>query len=221
MATLPGTQEGLLTFVEDHVAVWVNDPAAIGLDLSAVTALQGAVTSARSAYTVASAARETSKGATTALHGELDTLKGLAGQAINTIRAFAEGAADPMAVYAAAQIPPRADPTPAPAPATPTDASATLLGDGTIRLRWKAPQPAAGAEVYTQIRRRLGTTGPFTTLGDTGEKTFVDDTVPAGTAEVQYTFIAKRNGQSSDPTQPITLLLGVPALSALAVAGHT
>jgi hypothetical protein len=88
--------------------------------------------------------------------------------------------------------------------------SATVLGNGTVRLRWKAPQPSPGAEVFTQIQRRFNGAGQFQVIGDTGAKTFVDTTVPAGTASVQYIFVAKRGEQQSDPSAPISLLLGVP-----------
>lgn len=213
MSTIPRTQSDLIGFFETHVAVWSNDPAGIGLTAEALTALNGATVAARAALTTATASRAVAKADTTALHGALSELKSIGGPAINAIRAFAEGSDDPAAVYALAQIPPRDPPSPAPPPAIPTDASASVLGDGTIRLKWKAPQPVPGAEVYTQIKRRLNGTGEFITLGDTGAKTFVDNTVPAGTHKVEYMFIAKRSDQSSDPTQPISLLLGVPGNS--------
>lgn len=211
MSTIPHTQEGLINFFESHTAVWANDPLAIGLTAEQLAALSGATIAARAALTVAISARDAAKGATTDLHGALDTLRGLGGPAIATIRAFAEGSDDPASVYATAQIPPRAEPNPAPPPAIPTDVSATVLGDGTIRIRWKAPQPAQGAEIYTQVRRRLNGAGQFTVLGDTGAKTLVDSTVPAGTHKVEYMCIAKRGDQSSDPSQPVSLLLGVPS----------
>ena len=213
MGTMPQTQDALINFFESHTAVWANEPTAIGLSLEQVTALSGATVAARSALTVAIQTRDAAKGATTDLHGALATLKGLGGPAIATIRAFAEGSEDPASVYAAAQIPPRSDPNPAPPPSIPTEVSATVLGDGTIRLRWKAPQPAPGAEVFTEVKRRLNGTGTFLVLGDTGAKTLVDSTVPAGTHKVEYMCIAKRGDLQSDPSQPVTLLLGVPSNS--------
>lgn len=210
MSTMPQTQDALINFFESHTAVWSNDPAGIGLSLEQLTALSGATVAARAALTTAIQTRDAAKGATTDLHGALSTLRGLGGPAIAAIRAFAEGSEDPASVYALAQIPPRADPTPAPPPEIPTDITAAVLGDGTIRIRWKAPQPSPGAEVFTQVKRRLNGAGPFLLLGDTGAKTLVDSTVPAGTHKVEYMCIAKRGEQQSDPSQPISLLLGVP-----------
>jgi len=211
MSTMPQTQEALVSFFEAHAPVWLNDPTAIGLTLETVTSIQGATVIARGALGTAAGARDASKSATTALHGAVAELRGLGGPAIAAIRAFAEGSDDPATVYATAQIPPRDPPSPAPAPDTPTEISATVLGDGTIRVAWKVFQPVPGAEVYTQIRRRLNGVGEFTTLGDTGAKTLVDSTVPAGTHSVEYLCIAKRGEQASDPSQPVTLLLGVPS----------
>src|SRR5690606_1279264 len=145
MPTVPYSKADAIQFFEDHVAVWVNDPLAIGLSAQAVTDLSGATIAARSALTTASAARESSKAATTALDGAVDTMRSIRGPMINAIRAFAEGAADPSAVYSAAQIPPPASPSPAPPPAAPTDLNATLGGDGSITLVWKITRPAPAA----------------------------------------------------------------------------
>ncbi|MFG0283421.1 MAG: hypothetical protein ACF8R7_03275 [Phycisphaerales bacterium JB039] len=210
MTTLPKQQAELISFFEAHVPVWLNDPTAIGLTLTTVTSIQGATVAARGAYDSAQVARDASKAATTTLHGAIDTLRGMGGPAINAIRAFAEGAADPMAVYSAAQIPPPADPTPAPAPEAPSDISLTLLLDGRIQLKWKAPQPVAGAEVFTEIQRRFNGAGSYAPLASTGEKTYFDATVPAGTQQVEYLLYARRGGQVSAPAGE-SILLGVPS----------
>src|SRR5690606_25350641 len=111
-----------------------NDPLAVGLTVEQLASLSGATVAARAALTTAIQTRDAAKGATTDLHGALDTLRGLGGPAIAAIRAFAEGSEDPASVYATAQIPPPADPTPAPAPAIPTGVSAEVLGNGSIRI---------------------------------------------------------------------------------------
>ncbi|MFG0284196.1 MAG: hypothetical protein ACF8R7_07210 [Phycisphaerales bacterium JB039] len=208
MPTVPYGKADAIQFFEDHVAVWLNDPTAIGLTIAQVTDLSGATVAARSALTAASAARQASKGATTTLDGAVDTMRDLGGPMINAIRAFAEGAADPSAVYAAAQIPPPASPSPAPAPDAPTDLGATLGGDGSITLTWKITRPAPGAQVTTRIYRQLDGAGSFAWIGDTVDKKFTDSTLPAGTTSVKYQMQATAGGQNGPFTFPITIQFG-------------
>jgi hypothetical protein len=208
MATVPASKSEAIQFFEDHVAVWVNDPVAIGLTAQQVTDLTGATLAARSALTVASGAREASKGATTALDGAVDTMRSLGGPAVNAIRAFAEGSADPASVYAAAQIPPPASPSPAPPPDAPTNLNATLEGNGAITLSWKITRPAPTAQVTTRIYRQLDGAGSFTWVGDTVAKKYTDTALPAGTTSVKYQLQATAGGQDGPFTFPITIQFG-------------
>ena len=50
----------------------------------------------------------------------------------------------------------------------------------------------AGGTMY-QVSRRAGGSGPFAQIGGTGVRSFVDDTVPAGTAAVTYQIRAVRS----------------------------
>lgn len=210
MRTLPKSQAKLITFFEAHTDLWAQDPAAIGLDPLKLGALSAAAAEARQDFASAIAAREAAKAATTALSGSIERLRALGGPAISAIRAFAESAEDPWSIYSAAHIPPPGDPSPAPAPDAPTDIAITLQTDGALELRWKTRQPAPGAEVYTQIRRRLNGAGGYTPLGATGARVFIDDSVPAGTGSVEYIFTVHRGGKSSDPVVR-SILLGRPA----------
>lgn len=210
MRTLPKAQAKLITFFEIHTDLWAQDPAAIGLDPLKLGALTAATAEARADYSHALATREAAKAATTALSGSIEKLRALGGPAISTIRAFAESSGNPGQIYSAAQIPPPGDPSPAPAPEAPTDIRIRLLGDGSLELRWQARQPAPGAEVYTQIRRRLNGIGAFTTLGATGARIFIDDSVPAGAGNVEYALTVHRGRQSSPPVVR-GILLGRPA----------
>jgi hypothetical protein len=44
-----------------------------------------------------------------------------------------------------------------------------------------------------QVGRQIGSTGPFVYVGGSGEKKFVDETLPAGTASVTYRVQAVRS----------------------------
>ncbi|MFG0285131.1 MAG: hypothetical protein ACF8R7_11975 [Phycisphaerales bacterium JB039] len=209
MRTLPKSQDDLIRFFELHTSVWAGDPAAIGLDGARVAQVAAAAADARAKYAAATSAREAAKAATTALRSAIATLRATGGPAISTIRAFAASAPNPSQVYSAAEIDPPSDPTPAPAPEAARDISITLRTDGALLLRWRARQPAPGAEVYTKLRRRLDGAGPFAELAATGEAHFTDDTVPAGTRQVEYLLTVCR-GATESPTEIAAILLGRP-----------
>ena len=80
----------------------------------------------------------------------------------------------------------RATPQPAPAPGTCSGFKAELLGDGSVKSTWKANNAPGLSGVTYQVWRRLGSEGEFDYLGATGEKKYVDSTIPAGTTQVQY-----------------------------------
>lgn len=208
MATLPRSKPETISFMETRIGTWVAEAANLGLSIPQTTDLSTAIAAASSALDAAEEARAASKAATTTYDAAYSAMRTLAGSAINTIRAFAESSADPAAVYALAQIPAPADPQPAPAPTAPTDITFELQSTGAIHLRWKAPQPAPGAEVFTSVSRKLDGASSFTAIFDTGAREFLDDTIPPGTPSVQYVLRAKRGALVSAPSSVITIYLG-------------
>lgn len=76
---------------------------------------------------------------------------------------------------------------------TPDSFKVELQGNGALLLKWKCASPRATGMTY-QVYRRIGPAfgrpavgnGDFVYLGGVGEKKFLDDTLPAGTAEVTY-----------------------------------
>ena len=100
-----------------------------------------------------------------------DDLSSTVGKVVRTIRAYAESADDPDAVYAIAQIPPPGKPTPKPPPAQPTDLTVLLdPTEGTVTLRWKARNPAGTSGTAYLIRRRLPGESEFTFIGVSGPR---------------------------------------------------
>jgi hypothetical protein len=80
----------------------------------------------------------------------------------------------------------RKTPEPMGAPGTCTNFKVTLHNDGSIETTFKANNPRGMSGVTYQVWRRIGSVGEFSYLFGTGEKKFVDSTIPAGTAQVQY-----------------------------------
>ena len=80
----------------------------------------------------------------------------------------------------------RATPAPARAPGTCSNFKTELLADGSIQMTWRANNPTGMSGVTYQVWRRIGGEGEFSFLGASGEKKFIDSTIPAGTSQVQY-----------------------------------
>ena len=152
------------------------------------------------------AARQASKNATATQNASVRQMLHQGTAMIQTIRAFADLSGDPDAVFTTAELDaPSAKGTPRPAPVPATGMAAELLNTGAIKLTWKGT--VAFGTVYT-IYRRIGE-GSFTPIGTSTTKSFVDETIPVGTPEVDYAAITQRDGQSSDLSEPIVVRFGV------------
>ncbi len=209
MPVLPGTRLAQIQWLETRLPQWATAAAAIGLTAEQVAEMQTLTTDARAAYDTAQAARAATKNTTQAFHAASDAMRTRAGELINQIKAFAATTGDPN-VYTEASVPPPASPSPAPAPAMPDNLTTTLLNDGSILLKWTATQPAPGAEVYFTVQRKLAGQAIFVNIGDTGEKKFIDASLPQGTPSATYQLIAKRGNHASEPSEAVTIFLGVP-----------
>jgi hypothetical protein len=77
-------------------------------------------------------------------------------------------------------------------------------------MRWKCANPAGSQGTFYQVSRRTGTggAGVFVPVGGTGNKSFVDATVPAGVANVTYQVVAVRS-TAMDLAAQFTVNFGV------------
>ncbi|MBI2756752.1 MAG: hypothetical protein HYX52_08590 [Chloroflexi bacterium] len=202
MGTYPTSpRAAFLAWCQAHAPVFTANAANIGLTPAQATAFVNGVTAAVNAGLAQEQARQDYRVATEETTGAFTDLRGLAGDTVRTIRAFAENAAKPSTVYNLAQIPPPAAPSPAPPPAQPTDLTVELgASSGELTLRWKASNPAGTQGTAYIVRRKLPAEGAFTFVGVTGEKRFVDTTLFAGPDSVQYTV----QGQRADSTGPVS-----------------
>lgn len=210
MTILPQTQNDLIVFCEAHTPVWAAAPTTIGLTAAQVTALSTATTNARKSYNDAQAAREASKAKTISVNNDVRTMKNQAANLIAQIKAFADLQASPANVYALAQIPQPAAPTPAPAPGKPTDFEVILNSDGSVTLSWDSTESAASGGAFFAVMRKLPGEAGFSGIGgapgstsETRRPSFTDTTVPASAASqgAQYIvqgFRGTRVGEASD-----------------------
>lgn len=68
---------------------------------------------------------------------------------------------------------------------TPNKFKAEIMGNGWLLTKWQCNSPRATGVTY-QVYRKVNGETEFTYLGGTGEKKWVDDTLPAGTTQVTY-----------------------------------
>lgn len=191
---LPSTTLGKIEFYENHIAPWTTNVTAVGLVIGDVTAVGTAAAAARASYTAQQLAQQAAKSATLDLETKLRILQAAGSSAIQKIRGKATGSGSGAdAVYVLAQIPAPAIPTPVGAPGTPSDLKVVLNPDGSLTLGWKCANPAGSTGTIYNLRRKLAGAPDFTVLGGAGARTFIDQTIPAGTASAIYEITAVRS----------------------------
>ncbi len=204
MPRVPTTVQDLLNFCNEHGTVWQAAAATIGLTPAQVTAFKTVTSDATAAVAAQATAKEAAKSATVTSRKDIALLRTSVAGMIRSITTFAAAQANPDAVYAAAQIPPPQPRTPSEPPGQPTNITATLDDEGNITLKWKCVNPASGNVVYN-ISRRTDEDADFAPVGFSGARSFLDDSIPAGSPSVQYTIRGFR-GQTVGPASAIFTL---------------
>ena len=182
MRTVPRGLADRIGFYESHVPSWVENAAEIGLGPVAVHEFETLVEEARAAHLAAERAREAAKAATLVFHERAEAMGAAGAGLIRSIRAFAETTGD-HDVYAQAHLPAPRTPAPLGPPGCPHSLAVTLEATGALGLHWSCDNPEGSQNTVYEIARRIGdSTHPFTYLGITGDRSFVDDTLPPGAA---------------------------------------
>lgn len=202
MGITPNSRLGKVQFYETHVPPWAANALAIGLDVSAVTALGTATGAARVAYNEMIAARAASKAATQNFYDLVSTMHsapGFGSDMIDTIKNHAQTTGDDN-VYVLAQIPAPTPPGVVGPPGTPFDFRVALLQDGAVELKWKSSNPSGATGTTYEIMRSIDG-GAMTYIDTAGEKTFTDTTLPNGCGPVTYRVTGVRSTVKGDPGQ--------------------
>lgn len=192
-------------FYEDHIVPFTTNAVAIGITTTEVTDLDTKTDAARAAYT----ARQAAKSATELFYNAVNTMGSAGAAIIKKIRAKVEQTGNPN-LYALAQIPAPQAPSPVPPPGTPTHFKVSLSQGGALTLAWKCPNPAGAVGTIYQVSQRVGTSGPLTFIGATGNKKFIDQTLPTGSSSITYRIVAVRS-TAQGPEALFTVNFGVSA----------
>ena len=210
----------LLVFGEDHATVFVSNASGIGLSTQQATQFKAANDSMQLAWSNYNKAKNALKDAASAWKDARETFRTLAVADCQLIRNYAERQANPAAVFALAQIPAPSPRTPSVPPAQPTNLRATLdTQTGELTVRWDATQPKGVSGVVYQVQRVLGTGSAFVSAGFTGNKSFIDSSIPAGTTRIQYRVIGQRGSLVSPASSTLDVHLATSASGETQIAG--
>jgi hypothetical protein len=206
-SSIPRKAAERIAYLKTRAPIWTANASTLKVSTSACADLTAKLATAETAMANADAARAASEAATLTLNDSLTALGSIGADLIKQIRATAQSTGD-NSLYALAQIPAPATPSPVPAPGKSTDLKVQLAAEGGLDLSWKCPQPARASGTLYQVSRQLGTTGEFTLLGMTGPKKWLDNTLPAGTSQATYKIVAMRS-TAQGPAALFLVNLGV------------
>jgi hypothetical protein len=184
MPVVPDTKLGKIQFAEEHVTPWTTNSVAMGSSAATITSWSAKVTTARAAYEAQKAAQNAAKAATNDLNIAMLAMNDATADVIRQIRTQAGivGAS----VYSLAEIPAPATPGPVGAPGTPDQFKVLLRPDGTLDIRFACPNPPGCTGVIYQVYRKVQATDAYQYLGGTGQRKFIDSTVPSAVPSVMY-----------------------------------
>lgn len=220
MGTYPDTRSEFLNWCEAHTDLWSANAAAIGITPAQALSFKNNTGAMRSTVTAQAVAKDAARSATKDVTTAESTLRATASDLVRFIRAFAEASANPNAVYTAAQIPPPAKSSPVAPPGQPTNFREELNPGGSITISWKAAHPEGSDRVVYFVQRKLNTQANFSLVGGTGERKYLDATLPANSGGATYIVTAQRGQVSGAPSQELSISLGVSG-SGLTVTGGT
>ena len=206
---VPKKDTDFLAWIAQHETVWSDAYQSIGLSEQDATKFAASVRGTEQYWANWLNARQAAKDAARDWREAKSSTRTLASASIRKIKTFAAGAADPAGVYSAAQLPQPKVPSFGTPPGTPTNVRVeldTVTGNLTLRFDCNNPKGLAGT-VYT-VQRRGGTSGAWTQVGITSVRSFVDTTLIAGSAAVQYQITAFRGSVAGEPSGPVTVTFG-------------
>lgn len=164
----------------------------VGTSPEAVDDLAAKVEAARLAFEEQSRAMLAARTATQDLQNKLKEMSVAGSAIIMQVHAKAQSTGD-EAIYNLATIPVTAAKSRMGPPGTPSSLSAELLPDGSLELSWDCKNPRGSMGTIYHVHRRTDPTSPFEYLGLSGEKRYVDVTIPKGATQLEYEIQAVRS----------------------------
>ncbi len=211
--TIPYDPRHVAPAVEVILPSWHENAELIGITPEEADEVQALLDEAKAKMFAADEARIAARNATIDFHTAAEALQHLASATVRRIRAYAELTANPQVYALAAITPPKKPARQLPPPGTPV-VRTLRLEYGRVEVRWTAKHPAGMANVVYHVSREITCaaqpSSPTTEqLGTTGERTYLDHSLPPGVLAVRYLIIALHGGRPSAPgSSPLLQLVG-------------
>jgi hypothetical protein len=200
MSLVPEKIVDRIQFFENHTGPFSTNAVAIGITTTEATDLQTKTAAARAAFDARQAAQQAAEAATLAMYDAVEAMS-VAGQAlIDKIRAKAKQVGG-NSVYTLSELPPPATPTTVGNPGTPSALKVELKPNGSIGLAWDCSNPPGCTGVLYHVYRQIEAVGDFTFIGGSGNRKFVDASLPMGTQTVVYKIQGVRTTSMGDEAE--------------------
>lgn len=189
--TLPRKKAEKIQYFQDRIPLYTTNQAAIGASSADITAITALTTAARDAFN--------------AYNEAVVVAKQLLGDADIAINAMAEKGAVIIegarlkakatgneSVYTMAGLPIPSTPAHKGDPGTPYAYKLELQPDGSLKMKFKCNNPVGTTGTIYHVYRQIDD-GAFVYLGGSGQKQFVDTTIPTGVTKLTYKIQAVRS----------------------------
>ena len=191
MSTVPNKKVERIGYYEDREDLWETNAVPMGSSTTTVADWKAKVAAARAKYQAFKIASDTAKSLYIEFMTSYDAMSTSGASIIDQVRAKAK--IDGNDIYALANVAAPAPYTPKGPPGAPNEFKAALGGNGAVELSWKCKNPPGTSGTMYQIYRRTSDVGPFTFLGGSGSRKFIDNSLPAGTTVITYMIQAMRS----------------------------
>jgi len=219
MGVIPSGRAEKIAFYNTRLEPWTTHALDIGLTVGEVGNMTSLVEAAVAAQEAAEVAREQSKAATQAYYAAVAAMGKTGKGLVETIRTYAVSTNN-TSVYTLSLIPPPVVDTAVPPPGLPREFTVTLATTGWLTVKWKCTNPEGAQGTAYEVQRKIGS-GNFVYIGIAGgDKTFIDNTLPAGSTGVVYQVTGVRSGLRG-PAAQVNVNFGVGGGGGFTVASVT
>jgi hypothetical protein len=191
MRVVPRNKGPRLQFFLTHLPKWIENAEALGLSAEILVELQAKVDETCTKRNAQYANEQAARSATQEADSADEAMSNLGAAVIQQIRARARTAGP--SIYSLGSISPPKDASPIAPPGKPDKLKAQLMG-GWLELRWTCKNPRGSTGTLYHLHRSVDG-GPKAFIGLSGEKKFVDQTVPKGASFLEYEIRAIRSTQ--------------------------
>ena len=198
MPIVPLKPADKIVWYEAHIAPWTSNAVAIG---SATVEIARSIRSRRRLCAKQTAQQAAKDAARTATNEYRDAVLAMAVAGSDVLKKVKAKAATTAGVWDLCRSRRRRRRRRSGPPGMPTAFKVTLNPEGSLQLTWKCSNPA-GVERndLSGVAEGRGAGGAWTMVGGSGEKKFLDDSVPAGVASVSYRVQAAARRRKASPT---------------------